>query len=141
MSSTTSVPIRIAFALLLTCAALLTYGYALAFFVDALPLPVDKSLAMWTVALQGALSAAAVAMLFCYPFAFLHRTEGHLLASLVPMAAMLTRLPEFTDTSRTSTGLALSLFELCIFAVLLVLATKLAQWDLARRRSVRRPKA
>ena len=104
-----------------------TYGFSLEFFATAIPTPQDRPLIFGALLVQGFSAAALVAILFCYPLAFIYRKFATTMVLI-----MVLRLPELIDFNRHPIALTISVYEVLTFVVLLVVGTWLAYSHLMR---------
>jgi hypothetical protein len=117
-----------AFALLV----FLLYANSLEFFAWAIPSSQERSLVYATLLAQGFAAAAVVSAVFSYPLAYVYRKASVAIALVVSAPALVLRLPELFIPTRSSTGIALSIYELGAFVALLVGGAYLARIHLAR---------
>lgn len=114
----------------LTWAGFISYGFSLEFFATTIPTPQDRSLIFGSLLAQGFAAAALVAILFCYPLAFIYRKFAVTAALIMALPVLALRLPELTAFDRHPIALAISVYEVLAYATLLVAGAWLAHGHL-----------
>lgn len=114
-------------------AGFIAYGYSLEFFATSIPTPTDRSLIFGALIAQGFAAAALVSILFCYPLAFIYRKSAITIALIMVLPVLALRLPELTAFNRHPIALAISVYEVLAYAVLLVAGAWLANSHLTGR--------
>ncbi len=143
MTSRLFTVIRLLLLPVLIGAGFIVYGHCMTFISDIFPMPVErglltfgtqmeKSLIIGRLLTPGFLSAAVISILFCYPMAFLYKKSSVTVALLMTLPVLFLRMPELTAFDRHPIALAISVYEVLAYALLLVVGTWLAYSHLAR---------
>jgi hypothetical protein len=116
----------------LVLAGFIAYAYSLEFFATAIPIPRNKQFVFGALLAQGFAAAALVSVLFCYPLAFIYRKFAITIALIMTLPVLVFRLSELTKFDRSPIAIAISWYEILVYAALLVAGAWLAHRHLIR---------
>lgn len=109
------------------------YGLSLKYLEFALPASEMELLVLVARMAQGFLAAVVLALLFCYPLAYMYRQFAIAVAALVAVPGFVMHVPDIVDTTRTVYAMFGSGYQLAAYAILLILGVKVARTQLERR--------
>lgn len=112
------------------------YGNVLDFFASRLPLPKTHSLSLFfgTLIAQGFLAAAATAVLFCYPLAYVYRKWAAAVALAMAVPVLAIAMPELMHL-RHPFAVVISAYDNLAYVTLLTAGSWLAHGHLVRQRA------
>ena len=113
-------------------AGFVAYGYSLGVLGEIIPTPKEGSFVFGTLLAQGFLAAAVISILFCYPLAFLYQKSAVTVAMVMSLPVFMLRLPELIAFDRHPIAMAISVYEVLTYGVLLVVGAWLAHRHLSR---------
>ncbi|WP_200914933.1 hypothetical protein [Jeongeupia sp. HS-3] len=98
---------------------------------EIFPLPKEHALVFGTLLAQGFIAAVVVSILFCYPLAFFYQKTAAALALIISLPTLILRLPELMAFGRNPAAIAISVYEIFSYPILLIAGAALAHRHLS----------
>ena len=132
MSSRISVGLRVALAPVFIGLSFIVYSQALKLFEQVITFPGQRSMIYAALLAQGFCAAAVIAVLFCYPLAYVYGRAAVAVAFLATIPVALVRVPELFESTWRPATILMSAYEIAAYTALLVCGTWLAYSRLSR---------
>ena len=110
----------------------IVYGLSLKYLEVALPASEMELLVLVARMAQGFLAAVVIAILFCYPLAYVYRRFAITVAAVMALPGFVMHVPDIVDSSRTLYAMLGSGYQLGAYAILLILGARVARAQLER---------
>lgn len=113
-------------------AGFIVYGLSLKYLEVALPASEMDVLLLIARMAQGFLAAVVLAILFCYPLAYVYRRFAIGVAALMALPGLILHVPDIMDTGRSLYAMLGSGYQLVAYVILLIAGARVARSQLER---------